>query len=428
MINSYLDSLANFETRPYSGEYSLENMSALLEAFGNPHRKLKFIHVAGTNGKGSVCMMLSSIFKTAGYNTGLYTSPHLIKTNERIKINEIEISDDDFNYYLDLIKNKASEIKSHPTFFDVLTIISIMYFADSKVDIAVMETGLGGRLDSTNVIIPICSVITDISFDHEKILGHTIENIASEKCGIVKKNIPVITTNTDADILSVIRKYCNNQNSELYQYDIDFAGANPEFFQDRILFSYYDKKSNFRINSVMVNHPSNFQVKNAAASIFLTLMVKGSFNLITESIIIDSMKNLVFHGRFEKLSSIPLIFFDPAHNIEAVEKILNLLLKNYNSFNIHIIFSLMADKNVDLITKILLLKFKNLTYFILDDPRAFLPGVNWCDKTGIMVIKEKSELKEYIACKKSGDSIFFFTGSFRLYGVAKEISQKINLK
>jgi dihydrofolate synthase/folylpolyglutamate synthase len=426
MINLYLDTLTDNEVRPQAGQYSLDNMINLLSKFGNPHLKLKFIHVAGTNGKGSVCMMLASIFKTAGYKTGLYTSPHLLKINERIKINNIDISDEDFNYYLKLIENKVREINVRPTFFDVLTLISILYFADNKIDAAVMETGLGGRLDSTNVIIPLCSIITDISYDHENILGHSIEKITAEKCGIIKKNVPVITTNTDPEIVSIINQFCKNNNSDFFLYGKDFKGENPEFFPERIVYRYSDNKTNHEINSIVINHPGNFQIKNSAVSIFLIHLLNANFKSASDAIIADSLKNMEFYGRFQKLSSIPLIYFDPAHNLEAVKNIVSVIIQKWPLCKIYIVYSLMADKNVDSITECLLLNFTNLIYYVLDDTRAFLPDEKWKKKTGITIIHQKSELEEYIACKKTNDSLFFFLGSFRLYSTAIEITEKLN--
>ena len=425
MIDSFINSLTNNEKHPQSGKYSLDNITKLLEYFGNPQNKIKFIHVAGTNGKGSICLMIASIFETAGYSTGLYTSPHLLKVNERIRINQNNISDEDFTYYLNLIKNKIDENSIAPTYFDVLTVVSILYFADENIDIAVMETGLGGRLDSTNIITPLCSVITDISFDHEEILGHTLEEITFEKCGIIKKNIPVVTTNSNKSVISIIQKRCAELNSDFFIYESDFIGGNIELSRSAITFDFYDKKNNYRIDSLEITHPGEFQIKNACSAVFISMLFKKKYPLITDTVISKALKNLKLKGRFEKISDNPIIFFDPAHNIDAVKNIINILGKNWNSFNIHIIFSLMADKNIYNITEILSEKFHNLLYYKLDDPRCFSPDEKWRNETGIEIISEKTKLAEYIACKNSAHSLFFFTGSFRLYKIAMEIATEL---
>ncbi len=425
MIDSFIDSLTNNEKHPQSGEYSLDNISKLLESFDNPQNKLNFIHVAGTNGKGSICLMLASIFESAGYNTGLYTSPHLLKVNERIRINKKNISDEDFSYYLNLIKNKIDENSIAPTYFDVMTVVSILYFADENIDIAVMETGLGGRLDSTNIITPLFSVITDISFDHEGILGHTIEEITFEKCGIIKKNIPVVTTNSNKSIIALIQKRCAELNSDFFVYESDFIGENIELSSSEITFDFYDKKNNNRIDSLKIAHPGEFQIKNACAAVFISILLKKEYPLITNAVIYKTLIDLKLKGRFEKISDNPLIFFDPAHNTNAVENIINILEKNWNSFDIHIIFSLMADKNINIITELLSEKFKNLIFYKLDDPRCFSPDEKWKNETGIEIISEKTELAEYIACKNNAHSLFLFTGSFRLYKIAMEIATEI---
>ncbi|MAE42248.1 hypothetical protein CMO93_00630 [Candidatus Woesearchaeota archaeon] len=167
----------------------LKNMKLLLKKLGNPEKKLKYIHVAGTNGKGSVCAMISSILQEAGYNVGMYTSPHLKKFNERIRINDKLITDKEIvEYYLKVKKHATNQ-----SFFEITTSMMFLYFYDKKVDFVVLETGMGGRLDSTNVIRPLISIITNVAHEHKKFLGNSLRKIAYEKAGIIKNNVPVVT-------------------------------------------------------------------------------------------------------------------------------------------------------------------------------------------------------------------------------------------
>ena len=206
--NQILKELYSLDTPKYT--LGLGRINDLLKKLNNPEKKLKCIHVAGTNGKGSVCAMISSILQDAGYNVGMYTSPHLKKFNERIRINNKLITDKDIVKYYLKIKKYATD----QTFFDMTTAMAFLYFYDEKVDFSVMETGLGGRLDSTNVITPVVSIITNVGIEHTEYLGSTIEKIAYEKAGIIKKNVNVIT-GAENEALKIIKTIAKKKNSKL---------------------------------------------------------------------------------------------------------------------------------------------------------------------------------------------------------------------
>lgn len=196
MSISYNDSIEKLHSKGmFYIELGLERISKVLEAFGNPQDKLKFIHVAGTNGKGSVCTIIDKILQEAGFKTGLYTSPHIYEYTERIKISGIEITKKDFSKYFEKIYKKTKELNTHLTEFEILTVMMFLYFYDNNVDIVIMETGMGGRFDATNVIKQnLCSIITHIDLDHTDKLGDTKEKIAFEKAGIIKPDCPIITS------------------------------------------------------------------------------------------------------------------------------------------------------------------------------------------------------------------------------------------
>jgi len=210
----YLDSLQKFGMN-----LGLERISYLLEKLGNPHLKFKSIHVAGTNGKGSTCAMAASILKEAGYKVGLYTSPHLFDYTERIKVNNKDISTKEFKEGLKLVEklssNPATKPPSNPTIFEVLTAVAFWYFAKKKVDYAIIEVGLGGRLDATNVLTPQVSVITNIDLEHTEILGKTLAKIAGEKAAIIKPGVPIVTAETKREPLAVVKKKAEEEGSLL---------------------------------------------------------------------------------------------------------------------------------------------------------------------------------------------------------------------
>ncbi|MEK6869330.1 MAG: folylpolyglutamate synthase/dihydrofolate synthase family protein, partial [Nanoarchaeota archaeon] len=261
----------------------LDRIESLLKKLGNPEKKLRCIHVAGTNGKGSVCAMISSILTGAGYKVGLYTSPHLKKFNERIRINNKLISDKDIvKYYL-----KIKKYVTNQSFFEITTAMAFLYFADKKVDFAVLEVGLGGRLDATNVVTPLVSIITNIGLEHTKYLGNTIKKVAYEKAGIIKNNVPVVTA-AEGIALAAIKKISNERNSRLYI-------ANK-------------KNANYRIGL-----KGEFQKLNAAMAIKAIGILKNNYGVkIKKSNVKKGLLNAKWPGRFQFLEKNILV--DCAHN------------------------------------------------------------------------------------------------------------------
>ncbi|MDX9791266.1 MAG: Mur ligase family protein, partial [Candidatus Kapabacteria bacterium] len=206
----------------------LERTLILSDSVGNPHDKFKSIHVAGTNGKGSVCSTLSSVFTEAGFKTGLYTSPHLIDFNERIKIDGNCINDEKIIEYYNRLKISGDKINA--TFFEITTVMAFMYFAESNVDIAVIETGMGGRFDSTNIILPILSIITKIDFDHSEFLGDSLEQISYEKAGIIKQDVPCVISKNTRVVYNFIKKSSKSDNLHFSEYfgDVEFIEEDIE--------------------------------------------------------------------------------------------------------------------------------------------------------------------------------------------------------
>ncbi|HXK65543.1 MAG TPA: Mur ligase family protein, partial [Spirochaetota bacterium] len=247
MLPHYLQSLANNESHASNfTNYSPDTIVAVLNLLGNPQHKLPCIHIAGTNGKGSTAHMIAAILQAAGYTVGLYTSPHLIRYNERISINGKEITDEEISEYTEMLETLCNTHSYTPTFFDAFTMIAFLHFYNS-VDIAIIETGLGGRLDSTNIVTPLISVITPISYDHTAILGSTLHEIAYQKAGIIKKHIPVISATQKPEAKEVLQKEASMKQSPIF------------FVGDHIRFTIVSQ--NPLVFNVMVNHSAFDQNK-----------------------------------------------------------------------------------------------------------------------------------------------------------------------
>ncbi len=314
----------------------LNNISRLSAHLGNPHNKFKSIHVAGTNGKGSVSHMLASILQSAGYNTGLYTSPHLKDFRERIRINGKMIRK---NCVINFIKrNKRFIEKNNLSFFELTVGLAFEQFAKKKVDIAIIETGLGGRLDSTNIIIPELSIITNISLDHTHMLGDTPEKIAYEKAGIIKKNIPVVIGEWTAETLAVFKEVALEKNAPLY------LAQEKEKIPLTDLKGKYQKKN---IKTVLQG---------------IEVLKEKAFNISDKNIeegLKNVTKNTGLRGRWEILQKHPLVIADTAHNEAGLKEVMEQLM-SLSYHQLHIVLSMVNDKEIE---KILPLFPKNARYY-----------------------------------------------------------------
>jgi len=431
LIERKLDRFVNNENRTVYKDYSLNNIVKILNRFNNPHKSFRAIHISGTNGKGSVAYMLNSIFINAGYKCGLFTSPHLLKINERIKINNREIEDHEFIQYVDeIIAYLSNKNTADPTYFDILTSAAYRYFYDMKVDIAVIETGLGGRLDSTNVIIPLCSIITDISLDHTSILGNSIEKITDEKCGIIKQNVPVITSNRDKKIIDIIKKRAKSLDADLFSFGIGFNTDNIIEEDDKNIYDYTfnGSKKNIKLK-IELKNPAKFQIYNSSAAITASILLKDKFPKLTEDNITRGVYDVVVPGRFQILSKKPLIIFDPAHNESALNTVIKLLFNRYKNYKIYIILSLMSDKDYKGMLSFLNRFSLQIVYYELNEARSYLPSKNLSEnniiKNFTAITDSIYALQAILEDKISAESLFFFTGTFRLYSTALDFMNAI---
>jgi len=422
MYNEILSKYINNELRgDYSG-YGLEGIEILLGRLRNPHHSFKSIHIAGTNGKGTASSLIASSLSTCGYKTGLYTSPHLLRMNERIKISGEEISDEEIYKYAVKIDRIITDDKDlHPTYFDILTAIAFLYFAESSVDIAVVETGLGGKLDSTNVLMPEVSVITEISIDHASVLGSTIELIAGEKAGIIKRGIPVVSLCTNKGAALIIESAAEKNNSPVYIIEKDFDADKITDYENGYKFNYSFSQIPEKLEGLVIPLRPEHQVKNAAAALTALMLLRDrGYTGITSSSIFHAFSNTTLPGRFQVLKTNPIIIFDAAHNYSALLNLFAALDRYYGNRKIKIILSIMGDKINEDVKMLLSQRKDSILYFIFPDERLYIPF----DGEFLQVTSEIDIIAQFIASSGENDLVLL-TGTFRLYKHALDIISRL---
>lgn len=326
----------------------LGNTLALCETLGNPQRKFNSIHVAGTNGKGSTSHMLASVLQSAGYKTGLYTSPHLKKFTERIKINGTEVSE---KFVVDFVNRIKPHIESiQPSFFEITVAMAFDYFALQRVDVAVIEAGLGGRLDSTNVITPVLSVITNISFDHKDILGDTLEKIAFEKAGIIKTTIPVVISQRQSEVENVFITKAKQQHAPLMFASDEFAITKSNTLLE------VSKNGSVYLSALLLSLKGNYQAKNLAGVLKAVEILRDrGFSIATEQLRTGLEKTVAqtgLKGRWQQLGTNPLIICDTGHNAEGVQEVVT-QISQQKFKNLFIVWGMVKDKEPDQVLSLL---------------------------------------------------------------------------
>ncbi len=316
----------------------LKRIEELLDKMGNPQKYLKIIHVAGTNGKGSTCSMISSVLIKSGYKTGLFTSPFIETRNEEIQINSMHITDERLISLLESIKPIVDTMKNKPSEFELKTALAFLYFKEENCDVVVLEVGLGGRLDATNIITkPILSVITKIAIDHTTFLGDTIEHIAIEKSGIIKDNCSCVVMSQDKKILRVFEDVCSKKNAAFILSDTDLATVN-QISLNGISLNYKDF-INLEIPLI-----GTHQVDNASLVLKAIEVLKENGFTISDKDIYEGLKNTKWKGRFEVLSHKPLFIIDGAHNLDGVNAFISTLKEVLANQKCTFIMGMMKDK------------------------------------------------------------------------------------
>ena len=326
-----------YSLQKFGIKFGLSKTENLLERLNTPQRELKFIHIAGTNGKGSVANYLNFILMNAGYRVGLYTSPHLVSFTERMRINGKNISKRDVVHYTKLIKEVINQ-NEPPTFFEAVTAMAIKYFADKKVDIVILETGMGGRLDATNIINPILTIITNVSLEHQEFLGNTIEDITKEKAGIIKEKIPLVTGITQEEAIQLVQNICKKKNVKMYLLEKDF------FCEEKNgIYNYFGLKQQYKglKNGLM----GIYQKNNLAISLASVELLNNMEFCIKDKHVIDGVKETFWPGRMHIISERPIILLDGAHNLAAMHG-LKESLKNIKYNKLILIIGIMQDKDI----------------------------------------------------------------------------------
>ena len=350
----------------------LNNTLTICNLLGNPQHAFRSVHIGGTNGKGSTSHMLASILQEKGLKTGLYTSPHLIDFRERIRINGIKIPEEKVISFVEKYKPEFEKIQ--PSFFEMIVGLAFDHFREEKVDIAIIEVGLGGRLASTNIITPLLSVITNISFDHKQFLGDSLEKIAKEKAGIIKPGIPVVIGESQEDIRHVFVEKAKKEQSEIIFADAEFTAGKGSTWKAGTGKMYLDIFRNNRIYLPNLESPlgGNYQKKNIVTVCTACEVLASRVGTISAEVIRKGIHHVIdntgFAGRWQILSRSPLTICDTGHNEAGIWEVLDQISKTPHE-NLHFVFGLVNDKEIE---KILQMLPKDATYYFCkaDIPRG----------------------------------------------------------
>lgn len=388
--------------RRFGAKLGLENTFALAALFGNPQNKLKFIHVAGTNGKGSTCAMLESIYREAGLRVGLFTSPHMVSFRERIQVNREMIRENEVAVLVDDLKFQIKNLKTHPTFFEVVTIMALRYFAAKKCDLVIWETGLGGRLDATNIVTPIASVITNIQLDHQQWLGNTVPEIAREKAGIIKQGIPCFTAAEDEAALQIIAQVAARHDAAFWTV----ARSDAEVIR------------RFEIPLI-----GEHQLLNAALAVAVVRLLGNQIS-VSEQTIAEGLKKTQWPGRFQVVKrGQQTVVLDGAHNPAGAETLANALKQNFAGKERTLILGAMQDKDFRSICATLAPLAKKIKVTRVGSDRAAEPTalLESCLAANVNAdVQPVDSLSEALAATQH-DKLVVVTGSLHFIGEAMEL-------
>ncbi|MCL5267208.1 MAG: bifunctional folylpolyglutamate synthase/dihydrofolate synthase [Bacteroidetes bacterium] len=405
----------------------LQNIRSLMEYSGNQHRGLRAVHVAGTNGKGSTCAAIASVLTSMGYRTGLYTSPHILSLTERIRIDGRQIAEADLAGLTEFFEPKIVELKA--TYFEALTAIMFKHFSDNRVDYAVIETGLGGRLDATNIIDPIVSVVTGIGLDHTELLGTTVEQIASEKAGIIKRDRPAVINVNQESVRNVFKRVASESNSAVYfvddvsHYIVTGNGVESSSFDARVFGIDYP--------GLKIGLGGKHQVKNAATALSALHLIGNSGIKIERDAIYKGFeeirRNTGIRGRLEVISHDPLVVLDVGHNPDGIQAVLE-SLSEFEGRPGTLLFAAMRDKDVKSMLSILRERFANIILTQLQVGRSLnvaeLNKLADDIKLKAPVFGNSTDALRAALNQTSGDSFLLISGSHYLAGETLPLMEK----
>lgn len=429
---NYEEAVAYIEETPkFTTKNKLSHTKECLERLGNPEKKFKVIHVAGTNGKGSTCAFLTSIFREAGYSCGLFTSPHLVVINERFQINEKNIDNQAFMSAFEKVKALADELVAegsyHPTYFEMLFLMGMVIFAEAGVDYVMLETGLGGRLDATTAVEdPVACVVTSISFDHMQYLGNTIAEIAGEKAGIIVPGVPVIYDGNNPEAAQVIRKQAEALGSPYYEVKKE----NTEILRNTSAGIDFCMENEYYGNTAFsIPFIAGYQVMNAALALKTAEVIKNVVNLPKDSVL-RGLRETRWQGRMETV--LPGVIVDGAHNEDGVEKFVETAEHFQKDYPLTLLFSAVDDKDyTDMIRTVAgRIRFQHVIVTQVGGYRK-VPAEQLADifrKEGCLCAESCEDVESSFrrALEYRGkDGMLFCVGSLYLVGEIKAIIQKM---
>lgn len=409
--------------------FNLSRMLRILAGLGNPHKKIRTLHVAGTKGKGSTCHMLASMLQQSGYRTGLYTSPHIVDLRERIAVNGELVREGEFTRLMAKIAPVVERLKrDEPTFFEILTAAAFLYFAQRKVDVAVIETGLGGRLDSTNVIKPEVCGITSISYDHVAQLGNTLEKIAEEKAGIFKPGVPVISAPQVPSVRRVLRKAAERVGCPLrvigedLEFSYRFESSRASGPHTRVCLA----TPTTRFDHLRVPLLGEHQAHNCGVALGMIDALRAAGWDVPEQGAIDGLAKVRIEGRLELIRDMPRTIVDAAHNGASVAALMRAIGQNITYDSMVVIFGCGLDKDIDGMLQQLQLGADKVIFTTSGTPRSADPHelhARFVEKSQKMAqVGETLEEAYRIACKSvTRDDLICITGSVYLVGLAKQL-------
>ena len=412
----------------YNIKLGLENISTLLEHLDNPHKRLNTIHIAGTNGKGSTAFFLNSIFNTAGYKTGLYLSPHLIDIRERIIIGKDWIPEKKFAELTEYIFCVIEKERLSATFFEFVTTLAFLYFFQEKVDIGIIEVGLGGRLDATNILTPMVSVITEIDLEHTDYLGFSIRKIAAEKGGIIKEGGTVFISAENEEAVDKIKDIAKEKRATCFQFGKDFIVDNHDealsLNAKKLLlpqtFSLRFRESKFK--KLAIKTAGTYQIKNSSTAVAVVLYLSEKYRAINENSICEGLKNTRIPCRMELIQKSPQIILDAAHNFQSIKSLIENTRLFFTYNRLIVLLGILDDKDYKKVIKVL---SSDTDIFIMTEPKSeralsacLLEKEASAYETETFVEKEIS--KALIKAKEVADTddLILITGSFYTVGEA----------
>ncbi len=424
----WIHGLSRFGCKP-----GLQRMEAMLDLIDNPHRQGDYVHIAGTNGKGSTAAVLASLLSTAGYRIGLYTSPYLLSFTNRMAINGQDIEPGELVDLVEYIRPIVEEVTAddrygQPTEFEVVTVLALTYFARKKVDLVVLEVGLGGRLDATNVVTPLLSIITNVDLEHTEVLGDTVEAVASEKAGIIKPGVPVLTASDDPIVLNVIKNRATALDASLYCLFapcVNGAGKvgrpvfNPRVITDRgQSFDYSGFYSSY--SNLFIPLRGRYQVCNAVTALAaVELLAKQGF-VVAEKAIRQGLAETHWPGRLELLKDSPKLVLDGAHNPAAIKQMALAIPEYFNFSRLILVFGIMADKDAPAMMAAIFPLAERVIFTRASIPRAADPNRLFeiaLDRTGLdrdraEVIEDIGGALDRALSEAAPEDMVLVTGSF----------------